>query len=350
MVRFSDIVGIRGKSHGDKPGTVGRAEDEKLWLSDTQALKVKGGSAPPAGLDLTESPGIEIVSLYEKFLERAMEIRERVRKDQSISPSPILSDIHYLLEKNLVDAMYAYAMSTPDDYEEMMVHTVDVTFASLKIGKGMGYDTKKLLELGLAAFLENVGMYKIPENILTKMGRLEDFELTVIKNHPEVSSQILSRLGKRYQWLAEVSLQVHERADGSGYPRGLKGEEISDTASIIGLIDTYIAMIKKRPYRDKFVQTDAIKFIIGEAKGRFPARILKIFLNQISLFPVGTLVKLNNKSIGRVLTTEKTQPLRPTIELLYDSLGNKQERGEVVRLAENPLLYIVEGVNEKELV
>ena len=120
-------------------------------------------------------------------------------------------------------------------------------------------------------------------------------------------------------------------------------------ASIIGLIDTYIAMIKKRPYREKFVQTDAIKFIIGEARGRFPPRILKIFLNQISLFPVGTLVKLNNKSVGRVLSTEKSQPLRPTLELLYDSLGNKLEKGEVVRLAENPLLYIVGGVNEKTL-
>ncbi|MEW6669451.1 MAG: HD domain-containing phosphohydrolase [Thermodesulfobacteriota bacterium] len=348
MVRFSDIVGIRGKSHGDKTGTPGRPEEEKLWLSDTQALKLKGRSAP-AGADLTESPSIETVSLYEKFLERAMEIRERVRKDQSISPSPILSDVHYLLEQDLVDVMYSYAMSAPDDYEEMMVHTVDVTFASLKIGRGMGYDTKRLLELGLAAFLENVGMYKIPENILNKLGRLEDFEMKVIKNHPEVSSQILSRLGKRYQWLAGVALQVHERVDGSGYPRGLKGEEISEIASIIGLIDTYIAMIKKRPYRDKFVQTDAIKFIIGEAKGRFPSRILKIFLNQISLFPVGTLVKLNNKSVGRVLATDKSQPLRPTIEILYDSLGHKQVKGEVVRLAETPLLYIVEGVNEKEL-
>jgi HD-GYP domain-containing protein (c-di-GMP phosphodiesterase class II) len=122
-----------------------------------------------------------------------------------------------------------------------------------------------------------------------------------------------------------------------------------ESASIIGLIDTYIAMIKKRPYRDKFVQTDAIRFIIGEARGRFPAKILKCFLNQISLFPVGALVKLNNKSVGRVLATEKSQPLRPTIEILYDNLGHRQEKGEVVRLAENPLLYIVGGVNEKEL-
>lgn len=348
MVRFSDIAGIRGKSHGDKPGAGGHAADEKLWLSDTQAFKAKGEKAF-TDLSATESPNMEIVSLYEKFLERAMEIRERVKKDQSLSPSPILSDIHYLLEKDFVDATYCYAMSAPDDYEEMMVHTVDVTFTSLKIGKGMAYDTKGLLELGLAAFLENVGMYKIPENILSKTARLEDFELTLIKNHPEVSSQILSGLGKRYHWLAEVALQVHERADGSGYPKGLKGVEISETASIIGLVDTYIAMIKKRPYREKFAQTDAIKFIIGEARERFPTRVLKTFLNQISLFPVGALVKLNNKSVGRVLSTEKAQPLRPTLEILYDSLGHRQEKGEIVRLAENPLLYIVEGVNEKEL-
>ncbi|MBN1102114.1 MAG: HD domain-containing protein [Deltaproteobacteria bacterium] len=348
MVRFSDIIGIRGKSL-DKEGTSeGPAQDDKLWLSDSQMLKVRTEKGLP-DVGVEERPNIETVAYYEKFLERAMEIRERVKKDQGISPSPILSDLHYLIEKDLLDAMYDYAVSAPDDYEEMMVHTVDVTFASLKIGKGLDYDTRRLLQLGLAAFLENVGMYKIPENILNKKGRLEDFELAVIKNHPEVSAQILSRMGKKYQWLADVALQVHERADGSGYPRGLKGQDISELAAVIGLIDTYIAMIKKRPYREKFVQADAIKFIIGETRGLFPSRILKVFLGQISLFPVGSLVKLNNKSVGRVLSTDKNQPLRPTLELLYDSLGNRVERGDVVRLAENPLLYIVGSVDDKTL-
>lgn len=348
MVRFSDIINLKDGPEEEKKSPGGGGDDEKLWLSDTQILKVKEEDVLQEKRAESQAR-FEVVTYYEKFLERAMDVRDRVMDEQGISPSPILSDLHYVIEKDFSDELYEYAMSAREDYDEILIHTIDVTFTSMRIGKGMDYDTKKLLQLGLAAFLENVGMYKIPENILKKRGELEAVELEVIRKHPEDSAEILSRMGKRYQWLAETALQVHERADGSGYPKGLKGEEISELAAIIGLADTYAAMIKTRPYRKKFIQTEAVKFIIKEAKGLFPPRILKVFLNQISLFPVNTLVRLNNKSIGRVLSTDKKQPLRPTIGLLFDAKGNKMGKGEVIGLSENPLLYIVESIAENEV-
>jgi HD-GYP domain-containing protein (c-di-GMP phosphodiesterase class II) len=272
-----------------------------------------------------------------------------VRHDQGISPSPILADIHYIIERKFIDRLYEYAVSTRFEFDEIMIHNVIKTFTSLKIGKGMGYDTKKLLELGLAAFLENVGMYKIPDHILQKANNLEKDEIEAIKKHPEVSFQIISQMGRRYGWLADVALQVHERADGSGYPKGLKGEEISELASIIGLVDTYIAMINERPYREKSIQTEAVRFIIKETRHLFPVKILKVFLNQISLFPVNTYIRLNNKSIGRVLSTNENQPLKPTIEILYDGKGNRIAQGAPIRLEDNPLLYITETVDDKDL-
>ncbi len=206
-----------------------------------------------------------------------------------------------------------------------------------------------LLKLGLAAFLENVGMYKIPDSIIKKRGKLEEGEIKIIKAHPRRSTEILGRMGERYKWLAQIALQVHERADGSGYPNGLKGKEIHELASIIGLMDIYMAMIQNRAYRDKFIPSDAMKFIIKDAKKLFPPKILKVFLTLISLFPVNTYVRLNNKSVGRVISTDKDQPFRPTIELLYDGLGNKLEERKVIRLSENPLLNLIESIDEKKL-
>ncbi len=85
-------------------------------------------------------------------------------------------------------------------------------------------------------------------------------------------------------------------------------------------------------------------------EGQFHLLIFEyVFLNQISLFPVETYVRLNNKSIGQVLSTDQKQPLRPTIQLLYDGLGNRMEKQEVVRLSENPLLYIIDSIHEKDL-
>ncbi len=317
-------------------------------MSDTQILKVRGEKASFAP-SFKEEWSSEVITYYEKFIERAIDTRARVRNDQGISPSPILSDLHYILNKDLVGNLYEYAMLAPGDYEWILVHNVHVTFISLIVGQEMGYDIKMLLKLGLAALLENVGMYKIPESVLEKRGRLDDRETAMVEEHPKNSYEILAQMGGRYKWLSEVALQVHERSDGSGYPHGLKGTEIYELSSIIGLIDVYVAMISDRPYRGKLVQTDVIKYIVEEAKGHFPAKIRKVFVNQISLFPVNTFVRLNNKSIGRVVSTDKRQPLRPTIELLYDSAGSKTERLEVIQLSENPLLYITESIHERDL-
>jgi len=348
MVRFSDIINLKNGQDKEKSSPKAPEDDERLWLSDTQILKVKEEDILKRRQD-TGHARFEVVTYYEKFLERAMDVRERVAGEQGISPSPILSDLHYVIEKDLIDDLYAYAMSAQDDYDELLVHDVGVTFTSLRISRGLDYDTKKSLQLGIAAFLQNVGMYNIPDSIIKKKGKLEKDELEVIRRHPEDSAAILFQMGKRYQWLPETALQVHERVDGSGYPKGLRGEEISELASIIGLTDTYVAMIKDRPYRKKLIQTEAVKYIIKEAKGQFPPRLLKVFLNQISLFPVNTPVRLNNKSIGRVLSTDKNQPLRPTIALLFDAQGNRVKKEEIIRLSENPLLYIVESMAEHEI-
>jgi HD-GYP domain-containing protein (c-di-GMP phosphodiesterase class II) len=357
MVRFSDIIKDGEKREPGKESTQVAAENEDLGLSDsqisrvmsdTQILKVRGQkvSLDPA---FKEEWNPEVITYYERFVERAIDIRSRVRGEQGISPSPILSDLHHIINKDLVEKLYEYGTIAPPDSDWLLFHNVRVTFISLILGQGLRYDIKMLLKLGLAALLENVGMYKIPDSVLEKKGSLDENEMRMIREHPKESYEILDGLGERYRWLAEVAVQVHERTDGSGYPHGLKGGEIYELSSVIGLTDMYVAMTSDRPYRDKIVQTEAIKHIVEEGKGEFPANIRKVFLNGISLFPVNTYVRLNNKSIGRVISTQKQQPLRPTIELLYDSTGGKMERGEIVKLSENPLLYITESIHQRDL-
>ena len=157
-------------------------------------------------------------------------------------------------------------------------------------------------------------------------------------------------MGEKYRWLAKLAMQTHERSDGSGYPKGLKGEEISEVASIIGLTETYIAMIKQTPYRDPYSRTDAVKFVIEDAKKQFPIKVLKAFFNEISLYPVNTYVRLNSQAIGRVQSTNKSRPLRPRIALLYDSEGKKLQSPRIIDLSEDALFYIVENIDEKNLI
>ncbi len=360
MVRFSNIKQIWDRTSTPKDSAPAKdGEAGRLWLSDTQVSELGRKEDRTAEEIVSERDSSDVAGCYDKLTGLAKGIQEKVTSHQAVAPSPILAELHAVIDRDLIQPLFEHAMSKSADWKDVTNHSVEVTLTALMVGKGMGYDTKKLLELGLAAFLENVGMYRIPEGILQKPAKLEAEEIDRIREHPETSAQILSRLGEGHEWLAEVALQVHERADGSGYPKGLKGSEISEIASIIGLVDTYVAIIRKSAYRDTILQpdtipfilkeADAIRFILKEAKAQFPAKILKAFLNSISLFPFNTYVKLNNESVGRVISTDKNHPLRPTVEILYDGLGNKPEKKEIVRLSENPLLYIVKTVNEKNL-
>jgi HD-GYP domain-containing protein (c-di-GMP phosphodiesterase class II) len=350
MVRFSDIIRLDEIKESTGKLLKEEIEEAGLRLSDSEVFEAQEEESSNPDTPSVEDEGeAEIAALHETFLERAVYVQERVRNDQGISPSPILSDLHNLLKEDRIDKLYEYGMSAPEDREEMLLHTVRVTATSLKIGKGLGYDTEMLLKLGLAAFLENVGLHKIPDDVLTGTGKGQREKMDAIREHPIISSEILLSMGNGYRWLAEVALQVHERVDGSGYPKGLQGGEISELASIIGLVDTYITMTKRNMYKEDLTPTNAIRSIIKEKKGLFPARILKAFLDQISLFPVRTYVRLNNKSIGRVISTDKDRPLRPRIEILYDGQGNRVDLPEVISLTENPLLYVMESIDEKKL-
>jgi HD-GYP domain-containing protein (c-di-GMP phosphodiesterase class II) len=288
---------------------------------------------------------LKIRSYYDSLLEEAAGIRDRVKNEQDLGDLPALDGLRYAIKEDLVDPFHNYAMSTHGNQIDLPEHTVKVACVSLKIAKGLKYDPKKLLELGVASFLENVGMYTIPDQIIQKSEKLDPDEIATIREHPEKSYEIFSRVGTKYQWLAELSLQTHERADGSGYPQGLRGVEISEFASIIGLADTYVALTSERPYRERYVPADAVKLILSEGKTLFSTRILRTFMNEISLYPVGTYVKLNNGSLGQVISAEKNQPLRPHVKVLHDFRGNKKEERTVIRLMEQPLLYIKESLS-----
>ena len=330
----------------DDSGDMG--SEIKEALSDSQIRKVRGGKVSTlSSVMLSRGSGIE--SYYQEFLEKANEIRDRVRHGENIDPEPILSSLHFILTNDLVEKLYQHTISAPGNADWVVYRSLDITFTALMVGAGMGYDIKMQLKLGLAAFLENVGVYRIPDNILEKGGELNRKETKILQEHPQLSYEILSEIGEAYQWLAEVALQVHERSDGSGYPHGLTRREIYELSAIIGLVGFYIDLIRDRPYRKKMIPTDAIKLIVEDTKEQFPFEIRKAFLVEITLFPVNTYVRLNNNAIGRVLASDKTRAMRPMIEILYDGKGQKVEKRKVILLSENHLLYITGCLEEEEI-
>jgi len=291
----------------------------------------------------------EARAYYKKLLAIANQVQSSVQKDETIDISSVIHHLRHIIESDLIQSLYYCLVFEGNKESTIPEHAIEVTILSLMVGLGMGYDKKRLLPLAMVAFLHDAGMYKINPAILRKKGKLSEREFEEVKRHPEISAGILSKLGDKFAWLANLSLQVHERVDGTGYPRGLKEDKVHEFAFIVGLVDMYSAMIRDRPYRDRIEKTRAMKGIISSSRGKFPAKVVKVFLNQISFFPVGSHVKLNDRSAGRVITTHPEFPLKPIVEILYNHVGKKLKTPKIVDLSQQPLLYITESIDEREL-
>jgi HD-GYP domain-containing protein (c-di-GMP phosphodiesterase class II) len=222
-------------------------------------------------------------------------------------------------------------------------HLVNTTIFAIKIGQGAGCKTEELPWLGLAACLHDVGMVIVPEGILDKAGPLTPEELILVRQHPEKGFRILQKLGAEFEWLANVALQEHEREDGSGYPSGLKGDEIHEYAKIVGLADAYESLTHVRPYRGKRSAFDAVKELITVQRPRFPDRGLRGLIRGLSTFPVGSHVRLNSLEIALIVATNPAFPLRPIIEVVVGPRGERLQPPRRVDLSTNTLLYVTEA-------
>ena len=245
------------------------------------------------------------------------------------------------------DDLLAQAQEGGDPHLNLARHMVNVAIFSLKIGQGAGCRDDELPWLGLAACLHDVGMVTVPRRILDKPGALSPDEMALVRQHPEKGFRILQTLGPEFEWLANVALQEHEREDGSGYPRGLVGDQSHEYAKIVGLADMYEALSHNRPYRQMSSPVDVVKELISGQRRRFPDRILKGFIRGLSAFPVGSVVRLNSKEVGRVVATNPTLPLRPVVEVLQGSKGERLDPPRRLDLATNTLLFITGSYSGK---
>jgi HD-GYP domain-containing protein (c-di-GMP phosphodiesterase class II) len=213
----------------------------------------------------------------------------------------------------------------------------------------LGFSKNKQVEIGMAGLLHDVGMAAVPDKILYKQGKLNDAEIKIFRQRPNFSSKILRTLGPEYAYLAECAVQVYERIDGSGYPRGLKANEMHEYAQIIGLLDMYESLIHSRPHRGKRTPFAAVKEIINTSKNHFQKEYLKALLSIFTAFPIHSYVRLNSDAIGKVIETYPDQPLRPKIQIVYDSQKRKVLTEKIVALPEDPLLHIIDSISENEI-
>jgi HD-GYP domain-containing protein (c-di-GMP phosphodiesterase class II) len=292
----------------------------------------------------------DIKKLYERALQYVSRVYTAAKAGNSFLLDEGLEIVDQMIKhRPEPDFLLVAALHMDDESEYLYHHSVNVSILAVKLGEALGYDRDQLTELGLAALLHDIGSVKIPDKVLSKPSALTNSEMGSIKQRPNHSFEILQAFKDDHPYLAETAVQVYERIDGSGYPMGLQRDEIHEYAQIIGLVDVYEALIHTRPHRQRFQYFAAVKEISQTYKNNFQRIYLKTFLNNFSVFPIFSYVRLNSGAVGRVIETYTDQPFRPKIKVIYDSQARKLLTERMIALPENPLLHIVDSVAESEI-
>lgn len=231
----------------------------------------------------------------------------------------------------------------------LITNLVNVSILATKVGSGLGYYGQELQRLTLAGLMHDIGLFAVPQSVVTKSGRLTHEERTLIEQHPELGYQLVRTLGSEWEWLAQVVRQAHERWNGRGYPNRLKGHDIHEMAQIIGAVDIFDALVTPRPYRRRFFPHEAVRELLVVERSAFPREIMKALVEQLSAYPLGTLVRLTTGEVGSVVGTNVQFPLRPIVAVEADSVqANGHEKREI-DLSLSPLVSIIETLESPDV-
>jgi HD-GYP domain-containing protein (c-di-GMP phosphodiesterase class II) len=317
---------------------------------DTGTPAIEAGRADSPAVAIPDPASDEAMEVYALAKQTMRDVRTAVSSDEFPDITPAFALVHRIVSgSELILNTHPPAIRDENDYDYYITQPIHTMFYALKIGLRMPYATQQLTELAMCCLMQNIGMFLIPEDLINKKGALTAEEFSMIRKHPEMGRELLRPYQEDHPWLLKTVYQHHERENGQGYPLGVQGDEITDYAKIIGLCDSYEAMTHSRPHRKAVMQYDSVKQLIESRERQFSPQILKLFLQELTIYPIGSYVKLNNAAIGRVVATNKFQPMRPVINLLIDGKGDRVAVAETIDLARNNVLTILDVVPEEEI-
>lgn len=212
-------------------------------------------------------------------------------------------------------------LKSKDEYTSF--HSINVCILCLAFGRHMGYSEIELKSLGIGALLHDTGKMKIPQEILNKPGNLTDNEFEIMKKHPVYSAEILGKTAGIPQKSIVVAIQHHERHNGTGYPNGLKGEQIDVFGSLSSIADVYDAITSNRVYHNALLPHEALKRMYEWGEKDFHKGLIEQFIKCVGIYPPGTVIKLQTGEIGIVISVNRANVLKPRVAVVIDSQNKR---------------------------
>jgi putative nucleotidyltransferase with HDIG domain len=222
-------------------------------------------------------------------------------------------------------------LKSVDDYTYM--HSVAVCALMVALARQLGIDEKTTREAGMAGLLHDLGKAMMPMDVLNKPGKLTEEEFAIMKSHPAEGHRMLVEGGVVGEIPLDVVLHHHEKVDGSGYPKGFKGDEISLFAKMGAVCDVYDAITSNRPYKAGWDPAESIRKMTEWSTGHFDQRVFQAFVKSVGIYPIGSLVRLESGRLGIVVDQTEKSLLTPKVRVFFSVKANAHIPPEVVDLS-----------------
>ncbi len=236
--------------------------------------------------------------------------------------------------------------SPAKDY--LATHSVKTAILALALADYLKYPPYKQIDIGLAGLLHEIGLLKIPDALHLADRPLSAQEKKTLMAHPVLGFRILKSAGFPAD-VCRAVLEHNERMDGSGSPQRLTGDKLSDYGRILAVAASYNAATSKRPYKSGADGHSGLLDLLKDAGKRYDERVLAALVYTLSLYPIGTYVRMSNQAIGVVVNANREDPKHPLVKLIIDENGNRYANPPLVQTREGDEVTIASSLTKEEL-
>ena len=277
---------------------------------------------------------------YTYVLASFKEIAEQVSSKQRIGVRKTVRAVQDMVKHLVDDDAVFSAISTLrvfDDYT--FTHSVNVAILSMCLGKRLNLSRRSLERLGLCALFHDLGKIEVPHEVLNKSGKLNDSEFRLLEEHSLNSTRLIVKLRASRDRKTKILLppfEHHLKYNLSGYPYANWKRPLSLFGRIVTIADVYDAITSQRVYRKSAMSPDrALGFMLEGAGRDFDPILIKVFINMLGVYPVGTLLRLDNGALALVISLSPQKgEKRPLVCLMEQDADGMYQKGETIDLAE----------------